>query len=113
MNIQNVRKLLVEKHGRTEDNIRSIFPGTDPNASDEDVAREIDRVLTDFEAEIQARDTILKGDNGWITNAEYLLGRCPHTIRMCEGGGPEDLLWSLILTFMKMEILLEKKNGKA
>lgn len=42
----------------------------------------------------------------WEENARYLLGRCKHTIRAREGGGPESLLDSLILTFTKMESLL-------
>lgn len=44
----------------------------------------------------------------WIENVEYLLKRCPHTIRSREGGGPENLLHSLIITFMGMEIKLEE-----
>lgn len=49
----------------------------------------------------------------WVENAEYLLNCCPHTIRVREGGGPEDLLSSLICTFMSMERKLERyeNNG--
>jgi hypothetical protein len=36
-------------------------------------------------------------------NARYLLDRCPHTIRVREGGGPEDLMQSLVVTFRAME----------
>lgn len=39
----------------------------------------------------------------WVENVEYLLKQCPHTIRVREGGGPESLLDSLIVTFMLME----------
>lgn len=46
----------------------------------------------------------------WRENVEYLLKRCPHTIRVCEGGGPESLLDSLIVTFMKMEMIIEGKK---
>jgi hypothetical protein len=42
-------------------------------------------------------------DNGWEANARCLLDRSPHAIRVCEGGGPEDLLKSLVVTFMAME----------
>jgi hypothetical protein len=50
-----------------------------------------------------------KGDS-WEDNAKYLLDRCPHTIRVREGNGPEDLLSSLIVTFMMMERMLEKSK---
>lgn len=46
----------------------------------------------------------------WRENVEYLLKRCPHTIRVHEGGGPESLLNSLIVTFMKMEMIIEGKK---
>lgn len=39
----------------------------------------------------------------WVENVEYLLKQCPYTIRVREGGGPESLLDSLIVTFMLME----------
>jgi hypothetical protein len=41
--------------------------------------------------------------DGWSDNARYLLDQCPHTIRVREGNGPEDLLSSLVLTFQKMQ----------
>jgi hypothetical protein len=43
-------------------------------------------------------------------NIEYLLARCPYTIRVREGGGPESVIDSLIATFMKMEIMLKEKK---
>jgi len=61
-------------------------------------------VLASQRAETSAEP---KGD-GWRENAEYLLQRCPHTIRVREGGGPENLLSSFVLTFQKMQGLLEK-----
>lgn len=42
----------------------------------------------------------------WEENVEALLARCPHTIRSREGGGPEDLIASLVLTFTVMQQLL-------
>lgn len=47
-------------------------------------------------------------DDTWENNAQYLLERCPHTIRVREGGGPENLMHSFIHTFMAME---EKLRG--
>lgn len=46
----------------------------------------------------------------WVENAQYLLERCKYTIRVREGGGPESLLDSLVVTFMNMERLLENKE---
>jgi len=45
----------------------------------------------------------LSGTDGWIANAEYLLNNCPYTIRMREGGGPENVLSSLVVTFLGMQ----------
>lgn len=44
----------------------------------------------------------------WEENVEYLLSRCKYTIRVREGGGQENLISSLIVTFMKMEIVIAK-----
>lgn len=48
-----------------------------------------------------------EGD-GWTENVEYLLKNCPYTIRVREGGGPEDLLSSLVVTFQHMQHLLQQ-----
>lgn len=48
----------------------------------------------------------------WAENVEYLLSKCKHTIRVREGGGPETLLDSLIVTFINMQTKLEEANGK-
>ena len=56
---------------------------------------------------VSGSDTITltaeQADISWEVRAEVLLKNCPHTIRVREGGGPEDLLSSLTLTFQKME----------
>lgn len=49
----------------------------------------------------------------WRENVEYLLKRCPYTLRSREGGGMESLVDSLILTFMRMEIFLKERNEPA
>jgi hypothetical protein len=54
-----------------------------------------------------------KPGDGWEDNAQYLLNRCPHTIRSREGGGAESLLDSLILTFTKMERMLAASQPEA
>lgn len=51
---------------------------------------------------------VLNGPDGWVANAAYLLDNCPYTIRVREGGGPEDLIASLVVTFMKMEHKLKE-----
>ncbi len=48
--------------------------------------------------------------DGWVENAEYLLKHCPFTIRVREGGGPENLLSSLVVTFQGMQRRLEKSK---
>ena len=48
--------------------------------------------------------------DGWEENVGYLLGRCKHTIRVREGGGPESLLDSLVVTFIGMEQKLQAAN---
>lgn len=47
----------------------------------------------------------------WRENIDYMLRRCPYTVRVREGGGPESLLDSLLVTFMKMQKELEKKES--
>lgn len=42
----------------------------------------------------------------WQKNVEFLLAKCPHTIRGHEGGGSENLIVSLVLTFGKMQHML-------
>lgn len=53
------------------------------------------------------------GDS-WEDNAKYLLDRCPFTIRVREGNGPENLLSSLVVTFQGMERRLTgaSENGE-
>lgn len=60
-----------------------------------------------------AKSEAEKADAAWKENAEYLLASCPHTIRAREGGGPEVLLHSLVLTFMSMQRQLAAKEEKA
>lgn len=48
--------------------------------------------------------------DGWEANFRYLLDRSPHTLRSREGGGPENLMQSAILTFTRMEQRLEAKQ---
>lgn len=45
--------------------------------------------------------------DSWEANAKYLLDRCPFTVRQREGGGPEDLKSSLVVTFQGMQMRLE------
>jgi len=54
-------------------------------------------------ADYEHLDAALNGSNGWETNARFLLDHCPHAVRVREGGGPEDLLSSLVVTFQKMQ----------
>lgn len=54
-----------------------------------------------------------EGATHWEENASYLLDRCKHSIRVREGGGPENLLSSLIATFMGMEQKLAIKAEPA
>lgn len=53
-------------------------------------------------------DDELNGTDGWVANVKYLLDNCPHTIRMLEGGGPENLLSSLCVTFLNMQHKLKE-----
>lgn len=46
--------------------------------------------------------------DGWEDNARYLLEHCPFAIRVREGGGPEDLLSSLVVTFQGMQHQIER-----
>jgi hypothetical protein len=45
----------------------------------------------------------------WRENIEVMLKNSRHTIRVKEGGGPESLLDSLILTFMRLEDRADRK----
>jgi hypothetical protein len=47
--------------------------------------------------------TGLEGPDGWLANVKYLLDNCPHTVRSNYKGAGENLLESLILTFMAMQ----------
>ena len=49
-----------------------------------------------------------KGD-GWVENAKSLLERCPFAVQVREGGGPEELLASLVVTFQGMQDRLTQK----
>lgn len=44
----------------------------------------------------------------WRENVECMLEDLRHTIRARPGGGPEDLIMSLVLTVMKMEKIILK-----
>ena len=46
------------------------------------------------------------GDS-WEDNAQYMLDRCPYTVWQRPGAGPVDLLASLVVTFMGMQMRLE------
>lgn len=48
------------------------------------------------------------GPGTWEENASYLLDRCPYTVRQREGGGPECLISTLIVTFTGMQMRLQK-----
>lgn len=50
--------------------------------------------------------------DSWEANAEYLLARCPHTVRQRPGGGPEDIKSSLVVTFMGMQQDLAAERRK-
>lgn len=47
----------------------------------------------------------------WRENVEYMLNDpkfAPYVVRVCEGGGEEDLIMSLVVTFNKMFNALPK-----
>lgn len=44
----------------------------------------------------------------WRENVELMLKNCPYTVRVREGGGPESILDSLIVTFSRMEQMLKR-----
>lgn len=45
---------------------------------------------------------------GWVENVTHLLNNCKYTVRQREGGGPECLVSTLIVTFQKMQDMLER-----
>lgn len=45
----------------------------------------------------------LEDTGTWENNVRFMLDNCPHTIRSREGGGPENLMVSLVLTFTRMQ----------
>ena len=45
--------------------------------------------------------------DSWEANAQYLLDKCPFTVRQREGGGSEDLKASLVVTFQGMQMRLQ------
>ena len=47
------------------------------------------------------------GDDSWGANAKYLLDRCRYTVRQRPGGGPEDLMATLVVTFQGMQMRLD------
>jgi hypothetical protein len=67
-------------------------------------ANEIERLRN----KLPADETPAGGPDSWEANAKYLLDRCPHTIRVREGGGPENLMHSFVHTFTAMERKLEQ-----
>jgi hypothetical protein len=50
-----------------------------------------------------AAEPVATDPDGWEANAAYLLDRCPFTVRQRPGGGSEDLMASLVVTFMGMQ----------
>jgi hypothetical protein len=49
----------------------------------------------------------------WRENVEHLLSSYPGSIRVCEGGGPEDLIASLCVTFTKLrDAAMAQQHGK-
>jgi hypothetical protein len=56
-------------------------------------------------------DTPKAGD-GWRENAAYLLDNCPHTIRVRDTEHPDELLTSLVVTFQKMQRMLEGSSAR-
>lgn len=49
----------------------------------------------------------------WRENVEYMLNDpkfAPYVVRVCEGGGEEDLIMSLVVTFNKMFNALPKEE---
>lgn len=59
--------------------------------------------IVPFDREHQAA----QDDDTWEANVRYLLDSYPGTIRVREGGGPESLIASLSVTFIKMRDLLK------
>ena len=45
--------------------------------------------------------------DGWEANVSYLLEKCPYTVRQRPGGGEEDLIASLVVTFQGMQMRLQ------
>lgn len=64
--------------------------------------------LSDWADACVQQSNELHGADGWVANAKALLDRSAHTIRSCEGGGHEDLLGSMVLTFVAMEHKLKQ-----
>jgi hypothetical protein len=54
----------------------------------------------------------LSGKDGWEKNVEALLEQCPYARRVREGGGPENLIQSLALTFIIMQERLAEACGR-
>ncbi len=48
------------------------------------------------------------GPGTWEENVSLLLDRCPYTVRQREGGGPECLISTLVVTFTGMQMRLQK-----
>ncbi|MBT9493884.1 MAG: hypothetical protein IV107_16415 [Paucibacter sp.] len=48
------------------------------------------------------------GPGTWEENVSHLLDRCPYTVRQREGGGPECLISTLVVTFTGMQMRLQK-----
>lgn len=65
-----------------------------------DLLDKCELVLKNVETEL---DILYDPSHGYEPNVKYLLENCPHTIRVREGGGPESIVESLIVTFTKMQ----------
>lgn len=63
-------------------------------------------------AEVERLRERLDGKDGWEQNVEALLEQCPYARRVREGGGPENLIQSLALTFIIMQERLAEARGR-
>lgn len=77
---------------------------------DAPAANKADVMVTVHDATRAAQETTTAqpAGDGWEANARYLLENCPYSIRVREGGGPENLLSSLVVTFQGMQHKLKE-----
>ena len=54
---------------------------------------------------------VVNGSDTLEANVKYLLDKCPFTVRCREGGGPEDLIGSLAITFIGMQDRFMRAQG--